>query len=186
MIKISAGDRLALQRTYGYARDTRRLSLNGRAPTDGKKIKVPPGVRAALQTKYRGQDLGPKALAILGFFNEKPVLKATQRKVDDSSPHDPLALTSAAANVSTELSLKADPPKKWISGYNRIICARLLEHVLECKHVPDDGKLKLTATSGSSSAAAKKWKLEYDAKQVAQKTRVRQTVQFLPSSVFFY
>ena len=169
MIKISAGDRLALQRTYGYARDTRRLSLNGRAPTDGKKIKVPPGVRAALQTKYRGQDLGPKALAILGFFNEKPVLKATQRKVDDSSPHDPLALTSAA-NVSTELSLKADPSKKWISGFNRIICTRLLEHVLECKHVPDDDKLKLIATSGSS-AAAKKWKLEYDAKQVvAQKT----------------
>ena len=59
---------------------------------DGKKIKVPPGVRAALQTKYRGQDLGPKALAILDFFNEKPVLKATQRKVDDSSSHDPLQL----------------------------------------------------------------------------------------------
>ena len=136
---------------------------------DGAKIKVPPGVRAALQTKYRGQDLGPKALAILGFFNEKPVLKATQRKVDDSSPHDPLALTSAA-NVSTELSLKADPSKKWISGFNRIICTRLLEHVLECKHVPDDDKLKLIATSGSS-AAAKKWKLECDAKQVvAQKT----------------
>jgi hypothetical protein len=55
----------------------------------GKKAKAPPNVRDALIAKFRGQpNLGPKAERILAFFVDKPLLKATQRKLTDTSPHD--------------------------------------------------------------------------------------------------
>ena len=79
---------------------------------------------------------------------------------DDGSPHDPHELT-AAANAMTVLALKDDPSKSWSCGSGRIICTRLLEHVLASAKVPDDRKLQLVETA-KSSAAAKKWKAEYD------------------------
>jgi len=83
--------------------------------------------------------------------------------MDDGSPHDPHELT-AAANVMTVLALKDDPSKSWSCGFGRIICTRLLEHVLASAKVPDDRKLQLVETA-KSSAAAKKWKAEYDEKR---------------------
>ena len=130
---------------------------------DGKVSKVPPSVRYALDAKYRGQKFGDTALAILGFFDEKAILKPTQRKVDDGSPHDPHELT-AAANVVTVLTLKDDPSKSWSCAAGRIICTRLLEHVLASAKVPDDKKLQLVDTA-KTSAASKKWKAEYDEKR---------------------
>ena len=124
---------------------------------------MPPGVRYALDAKYRGQKFGDTALAILGFFDEKAILKPTQRKVDDGSPHDPHELT-AAANVVTVLTLKDDPSKSWSCAAGRIICTRLLEHVLASAKVPDDKKLQLVDTA-KTSAASKKWKAEYDEKR---------------------
>ena len=88
----------------------------------GRKVKPPPNARDALIAKFRGQpNLGPKAARILAFFVDKPfLLKATQRKLTDTSPHDPLQLT-AKENARTELSLKADPTKKWTCGHGRIV-----------------------------------------------------------------
>jgi hypothetical protein len=126
----------------------------------GKKVKVPPNVRDALIAKFRGQpNLGPKAERILAFFVDKPLLKATQRKLTDTSPHDPLQLT-AKENVCTELSLKADPTKKWICGHGRIVCTRLLDHVLSCDAIADSEKEEL-CRHVNTSKAAKDWLAEY-------------------------
>jgi hypothetical protein len=77
---------------------------------DGMVPKVPPSVRDARVAKYRGQKFGDTALAILGVFEDKAILKPTQRKMDGASPHDPHGPT-AAANVMTELTLKDDLSK---------------------------------------------------------------------------
>ena len=130
---------------------------------DGNVSKVPPSVRHALDAKYRGQKFGATAMATLGFFDEKAILKPTQRKMDDGSPHDPHELT-AAANVMTVLTLKDDPSKSWSCGSGRIIFTRLLEHVLASAKVPDDKKVQLVDTA-KGSAASKKWKAEYDEKR---------------------
>ena len=63
---------------------------------DGKVPKVvPPGVRYALDAKYRGQKFGDTALAIFGFFDEKAILEPMQHKMDGGSPHDPHELPLA-------------------------------------------------------------------------------------------
>ena len=135
---------------------------------EGALVKVPPNAKAALEAKYRGQkNLGEKALRVLDFFHDKAMLKATQRKLGDTAPHDPLMLT-AKVNVATVLTLKADPSKSWTCGYDGIISTRLLDHVLKCEKIKDDEKVALCKHVGSSGAA-KKWKEEYDARNLLAK-----------------
>ena len=93
-------------------------------------------------TSLGQRSLGEKALRVLGFFHDKAMLKATQRKLGDTAPHDPLMLT-AKVNVATVLTLKADPSKSWTCGYDGIISTRLLDHVLKCEKIKDDEKVAL-------------------------------------------
>ena len=131
---------------------------------NGSSIRVPPSVKSALEAPFRGQQgLGGKAMSVLDFWADEPVLKDADQAQLGRSGSSPSRL-SPRDNVTTRLVLKADHSVvRGPFAYHKINHAKLLKDILDCGAISDDEKYKLC--KGGASKEAKDWMLGYEVRK---------------------
>ena len=111
--------------------------------------RVPLKVKQKYDARWRGETYGDKAMLVLAFFTERPVL---------------VPRSDGSFEVHTRLTLKADP--SWSRVYEaKINTSKMQGEIAKCAKIEDDDKY--TLFQQCNSATALKFVREYDARRAA-------------------